>query len=72
MSSLHRTFSALALVSGFALAPLAAAADDESRFSGIAQLDLTNAYYFRGILNENDGLIAQPWGELYANLYSSE
>ncbi|HEU4427567.1 MAG TPA: hypothetical protein VFT98_02340, partial [Myxococcota bacterium] len=29
-------------------------------------------YYFRGILNENDGLIAQPWGELYANLYSSE
>jgi len=44
----------------------------ESRFSGVAQLDLTNAYYFRGILNEKRGLIAQPWGEVYANLYSSE
>jgi hypothetical protein len=72
MSSLHRSLGALALVTGFALAPVAAAAQEESRFSGIAQLDLTNAYYFRGILNENDGLIAQPWGELYYNLYSSE
>jgi hypothetical protein len=38
----------------------------------VAQLDITNAYYFRGILNENDGLIAQPWGELYYSAYSSE
>ncbi len=66
-------------VSSFALtavlvtagAPLAAAAD-ESRFSGIAQLDLTNAYIFRGIMQEKEGLIAQPWGEVYANLYSSD
>jgi len=43
-----------------------------SRFSAAAQLDMTNAYYFRGILQENDGFIAQPWGEVYANLYSSD
>ncbi len=43
-------------------------ADDESRLSGILQLDLTNAYFFRGILNERDGLIAQPWAELYVSL----
>ena len=73
MSFVHRTFSAYVLAAAFAaLTPIAAVADDESRFSGIAQLDLTNAYYFRGILNENDGLIAQPWGELYFNAYSSE
>ena len=50
----------------------AARAEGESRFSGVAQLDLTNAYYFRGILQENDGFIAQPWGEAYMNLYSSD
>ena len=50
----------------------AAVAEEESRFSGVAQLDLTNAYYFRGILNEKRGFIAQPWGEVYMNLYSSE
>jgi len=73
MTLMHRAFTAFAFVAGLAaLGPVTANADDESRFSGIAQLDLTNAYYFRGILNENDGLIAQPWGELYMNLYSSE
>ena len=56
-----------------ALAPAAPArADDESRLSGILQLDLTNAYFFRGILQERDGLIAQPWAELYVSLYSAE
>jgi hypothetical protein len=50
----------------------AATAEEESRFSGVAQLDLTSAYYFRGILQENRGFIAQPWGEVYASLYSSE
>jgi hypothetical protein len=50
----------------------AATAEEESRFSGVAQLDITNAYYFRGILQENRGFIAQPWGEVYANLYSSD
>jgi hypothetical protein len=59
-------------------APLGALASDEaeeaagSRISGIVQFDLSNAYYFRGILNERDGVVAQPWAELYLNLYSSE
>jgi len=52
--------------------PSAAGAEETSRFSGVAQLDLTNAYIFRGIMQEKRGLVAQPWGEVYANLYSSE
>jgi hypothetical protein len=70
MSRFPRFLAAVALAVAV-LAP-AAHADDESRFSGVAQLDITNAYYFRGILNENDGFIAQPWGELYFSLYSSD
>jgi hypothetical protein len=61
---------AAALLAGGA--PSAASADEESRFSGIAQLDLTSAYIFRGIMQEKRGVIAQPWGEVYANLYSSD
>jgi hypothetical protein len=49
-----------------------ARAEEESRFSAMAQIDLSNAYIFRGIMQEKRGLIAQPWGEVYANLYSSE
>lgn len=43
-----------------------------SRFSGSIQADFSNAYYFRGILQERDGVQAQPWGELFYNLFSSE
>jgi hypothetical protein len=43
-----------------------------SRFSGMIQSDFTNVYFFRGILQERDGFIAQPWGELYFSAYSSE
>jgi hypothetical protein len=53
----------------------AADADDGgfwSRFSGVIQADFSNAYYFRGILQEKDGVVAEPWGELYFNLFSSE
>jgi hypothetical protein len=49
-----------------------AAGEEESRFSGIIQADFTNAYFFRGILNERNSFIAQPWGELYFSLYDSE
>ena len=55
-----------------ALSAPAAAQDDESRFSGVAQLDVTNAYFFRGILQEREGVQIQPWTELYYNLYSTE
>jgi hypothetical protein len=53
-------------------APALAQDADESRFSGAAQLDVTTAYYFRGILQERDGLIVQPWAELYYSVFSSE
>jgi hypothetical protein len=43
-----------------------------SRFSGSAGVDFTNAYIFRGIVQEDRGFIAQPWAELDYNLYSSE
>jgi hypothetical protein len=73
MSSTSRALLRLALVLALAPAwwPVGAGAQ-ESRFSGIAQLDLTNAYFFRGLLNEKRGAIVQPWGELYANLYASD
>jgi len=65
----HATSLFAVLLAALALSPVAPArADDESRLSGILQLDLTNAYFFRGILNERDGLIAQPWAELYVSL----
>jgi hypothetical protein len=43
-----------------------------SRFSGSMGVDFTNAYIFRGIVQEDKGFIAQPWAELDYNLYSSE
>lgn len=54
------------------LALPASAQDAADRFSGIFQLDTTNAYYFRGILQEREGIIFQPWAELYYSVYSSE
>jgi hypothetical protein len=53
--------------------PIAAQDDAEtSPFSGMVQLDVTNAYFFRGILQEREGVILQPWTELYFNLYSAD
>jgi hypothetical protein len=50
--------------------PAAAQAETEeaSNFSGIFQLDVTNAYYFRGLLQEREGVQIQPWTELYQPL----
>ena len=53
--------------------PAAARAEtEEAKFSGVFQVDVTNAYYFRGILQEREGVQIQPWTELYYSLYSSE
>ncbi len=46
--------------------------EEASRWSGVMQFDFTNAYYFRGILNERSDFIFQPWAELYLNLYASD
>lgn len=46
--------------------------EDASRWSGAVQFDFTNAYYFRGYLNERADFIWQPWAELYLSLFSSD
>jgi hypothetical protein len=71
MPSVKRPILVLAVLAALVGSANGAAAQD-SRFSGVLQLDLTNAYYFRGILNEKGGFIAQPWGEAYVNLYGSD
>jgi len=43
-----------------------------SRLSGGMGFDFTNAYFFRGILQERDGFIAQPWGELNYRIFEDE
>ena len=67
----------LLTVSSPAIAEEAAAtAEDEGpntgRISLMLQNDLTNVYFFRGLLNERDGYIWQPMLELYVNLFESE
>jgi hypothetical protein len=42
------------------------------RFSITLNNDFTNAYFFRGVLNERDGFIWQPSIELSMNVYSGE
>jgi hypothetical protein len=72
--------SAFALFLGLAVSGPAAAEEAEaegdagplSRFSGSMGVDFTNAYIFRGIVQEDQGFIAQPWAELDYNVYSSE
>ena len=76
----HRSNRSLSLAVAGLLAlglsgPAAAEEEDAgplSRFSGSMGVDFTNAYIFRGIVQEDDGFIAQPWAELDYNLYSSE
>jgi len=64
---------AFAALAGLATPALAQEEEEpSSRFSGAFQLDITNVYFFRGLLQERDGLIAQPWAELYFDAYSSE
>jgi hypothetical protein len=68
----HALRLAFVLAAGLLLEPRGAGAIEGTPFSGALQLDLTNAYFFRGILNERDGIIVQPWGELYVNTYASD
>lgn len=43
-----------------------------SGFSGSMGVDFTNAYIFRGIVQEDSGFIAQPWAELRYKLFESD
>jgi hypothetical protein len=77
----HRIVRSLSIVAvsllALGLSGPASAEEEEptgpfSRFSGSMGVDFTNAYIFRGIMQEDDGFIAQPWAELDFNVYSSE
>jgi hypothetical protein len=50
---------------------VAPAADDDS-IAGTWGIDFTSAYYFRGIIQENQGVIAQPYFEVGYGLYEGE
>lgn len=45
-----------------------AAEAPDRRISATLGLDVANAYYFRGIIQENDGVIIQPWFDVSATL----
>jgi hypothetical protein len=54
------------------LSAAAQAQSDPDKVSFDAGVDFTTAYYFRGILQDDEGFIAQPYGELGFNLYESD
>ena len=66
------------LVAGVLIAPLAfaqapaAGAASPKVVSGAMGLSFTSHYYFRGILQENQGIIAQPWLEVGYGLYEGK
>ncbi len=45
---------------------------NQGRLSLSAASEITNAYFFRGILNEREGFIWQPYVDLGLNLYAGE
>ena len=47
------------------------AQDDSGKVSGTVGGDTTQAYFFRGILQERDGVIFQPYGDVTVNLFES-
>jgi len=48
------------------------AAPNTGRFSFSGGVDFTTAYFFRGILQERRGFIAQPYAEMLINLHKDE
>ena len=55
----------------FAQEPAAAPAPDKV-VSGAYGIDFTTHYFFRGILQENQGIIGQPWIELGYGVYDGD
>lgn len=50
----------------------AAEADDESRLHFSAGVDFANAYYYRGIRQEDRGVMVQPWATLGIDIYKTD
>ncbi len=62
--------SALALVMlGGAVPDVAYAQSNSANISGNIGLDFSNAYFYRGIRQEREGLITQPYGDLSWSLF---
>jgi hypothetical protein len=61
-----------ALAACLVLPSAALAGPNTSRISLVLGNDFTTAYFFRGILQERNGLISQPYLEVGAKLYESE
>jgi hypothetical protein len=64
--------TALAALTALALAGPAHAGPNTGKLSLTAGTDVTTAYFFRGILQERNGFILQPYGELNLNLHADE
>lgn len=47
-------------------------ADDESRLHFSAGVDFANAYYYRGIRQEDRGVMVQPWATLGIDIYKTD
>jgi len=69
-----RTLFAAALAAGLTATP-AAFAQEESTGPNLGRIsfsvgnDFVTQYYFRGLAQENQGFITQPWAEVGVNLY---
>jgi len=62
----------VAIAAAWLGAASASAAPNTGKFSISGGVDITTAYFFRGILQERDGFIIQPYGELGWALYKGE
>ena len=68
----HRIVAILAVAVCLVATSAIHAQDDanpnQGKVSFSAGMDITNAYYFRGLRQEEQGIIAQPWMEVTFNL----
>jgi len=62
----------VAIATAWLGAASASAAVNTGKFSISGGVDITTAYFFRGILQERDGFIIEPYGELGWALYRGE
>jgi hypothetical protein len=62
----------VAIAAAWLGAASASAAPNTGRISFSGGVDFTTAYFFRGVLQERDGFIAQPYGEMLINVYKGE
>jgi hypothetical protein len=73
IGSVRALGTALVLLAGVTTgATSALAGPNTGKLSLLIGNDITTAYFFRGILQERDGFITQPYGEVGIKLYESE